>query len=163
MSGFSFKDGWHPKGKDGQKESWRGDFKGINQVVGASVWRLQGSAANPVRRDGWGRARKTRAHRAPSITHTHSHLSKREFWGRARMTRAHRARSMSHNHCHLSETQPLLHHRRNDMVLLQCRAKVLTNATSAMPRATLRMSISSRQLRLRKQPRSLRHPQFLTV
>ncbi|RVX65806.1 hypothetical protein B0A52_10368 [Exophiala mesophila] len=28
------KDGWHPKGKDGGKESWRGDFKGINQVAG---------------------------------------------------------------------------------------------------------------------------------
>ena len=27
------KGGWHPKGKDGGKESWRGDFKGINQVV----------------------------------------------------------------------------------------------------------------------------------
>ena len=27
------KNGWHPKGKDGGKESWRGDFKGINQVV----------------------------------------------------------------------------------------------------------------------------------
>lgn len=28
------KGGWHPKGKDGtSKESWRGDFKGINQVV----------------------------------------------------------------------------------------------------------------------------------
>lgn len=27
------KDGWHPKGKEGGKESWRGDFKGINQVV----------------------------------------------------------------------------------------------------------------------------------
>lgn len=25
--------GWHPSGKDGKKESWRGDFKGINQVV----------------------------------------------------------------------------------------------------------------------------------
>ena len=25
--------GWHPKGKEGGKESWRGDFKGINQVV----------------------------------------------------------------------------------------------------------------------------------
>ncbi|KAE8355947.1 hypothetical protein BDV28DRAFT_145595 [Aspergillus coremiiformis] len=36
MSGFKgvLKDGWHPKGKDGQKESWRGDFKGINQVAG---------------------------------------------------------------------------------------------------------------------------------
>jgi hypothetical protein len=27
------KSGWHPSGKDGNKESWRGDFKGINQVV----------------------------------------------------------------------------------------------------------------------------------
>jgi len=27
------KNGWHPKGKEGGKESWRGDFKGINQVV----------------------------------------------------------------------------------------------------------------------------------
>ena len=37
MSGFKgmMKDGWHPKGKDGGKESWRGDFKGINQVVSA--------------------------------------------------------------------------------------------------------------------------------
>lgn len=37
MSGFRgmMKDGWHPKGKDGSsKESWRGDFKGINQVAG---------------------------------------------------------------------------------------------------------------------------------
>jgi hypothetical protein len=33
MSTFSIKSGWHPKGKDGGKESWRGDFKGINQVV----------------------------------------------------------------------------------------------------------------------------------
>lgn len=35
MSGFSnvVKGGWHPKGKEGAKESWRGDFKGINQVV----------------------------------------------------------------------------------------------------------------------------------
>jgi hypothetical protein len=37
MSGFSLKDGWHPKGKDGKKESWRGDFKGINQVVSSSA------------------------------------------------------------------------------------------------------------------------------
>lgn len=29
-----FKEGWHPKGKSGGKESWRGDFKGINQVAG---------------------------------------------------------------------------------------------------------------------------------
>lgn len=36
MSGFKdiYKNGWHPKGKEGQKESWRGDFKGINQVAG---------------------------------------------------------------------------------------------------------------------------------
>ena len=28
------KGGWHPPGKDGwSKESWRGDFKGIGQVV----------------------------------------------------------------------------------------------------------------------------------
>ena len=31
------KSGWHPKGKDGGKESWRGDYKGINQVVCAPV------------------------------------------------------------------------------------------------------------------------------
>ncbi|KIX07773.1 uncharacterized protein Z518_02427 [Rhinocladiella mackenziei CBS 650.93] len=36
MSNFRsvMKEGWHPKGKDGGKESWRGDFKGINQVAG---------------------------------------------------------------------------------------------------------------------------------
>ncbi len=28
------KGGWHPEGKGGGKESWRGDFKGINQVAG---------------------------------------------------------------------------------------------------------------------------------
>lgn len=28
------KGGWHPKGKDGNSESWRGDFKGLNQVAG---------------------------------------------------------------------------------------------------------------------------------
>lgn len=28
------KDGWHPEGKGGRKESWRNDFKGINQVAG---------------------------------------------------------------------------------------------------------------------------------
>ena len=27
------KNGYHPTGKDGGKESWRGDHKGINQVV----------------------------------------------------------------------------------------------------------------------------------
>ncbi|KAJ5131387.1 uncharacterized protein N7515_007426 [Penicillium bovifimosum] len=36
MSGFrnTMKGGWHPEGKDGGKESWRGDFKGLNQVAG---------------------------------------------------------------------------------------------------------------------------------
>ncbi|KAL8778656.1 MAG: hypothetical protein Q9213_007304 [Squamulea squamosa] len=28
------KNGWHPKGKDGGRESWRGEHKGINQVAG---------------------------------------------------------------------------------------------------------------------------------
>jgi hypothetical protein len=27
------KGGWHPPGKSGAQESWRGDFKGIGQVV----------------------------------------------------------------------------------------------------------------------------------
>jgi hypothetical protein len=42
MSGFKnvMKDGWHPKSKDGKKESWRGDFKGINQVVSTQSVRL---------------------------------------------------------------------------------------------------------------------------
>lgn len=42
MSGFKgiMKDGWHPKSKDGAKESWRGDFKGINQVVSGEIWDL---------------------------------------------------------------------------------------------------------------------------
>ncbi|EKV13788.1 glyceraldehyde 3-phosphate dehydrogenase [Penicillium digitatum] len=36
MSGLrnTMKSGWHPEGKEGGKESWRGDFKGINQVAG---------------------------------------------------------------------------------------------------------------------------------
>ncbi|KAJ5407500.1 hypothetical protein N7465_008784 [Penicillium sp. CMV-2018d] len=36
MSGLrnTIKGGWHPEGKEGGKESWRGDFKGINQVAG---------------------------------------------------------------------------------------------------------------------------------
>ncbi|KOS39433.1 hypothetical protein ACN38_g9727 [Penicillium nordicum] len=36
MSGLrnTVKGGWHPEGKEGGKESWRGDFKGINQVAG---------------------------------------------------------------------------------------------------------------------------------
>jgi hypothetical protein len=27
------KGGWNPKGKDGGRESWRGDFKGVSTVV----------------------------------------------------------------------------------------------------------------------------------
>ncbi|KAL4809327.1 hypothetical protein BDV18DRAFT_157083 [Aspergillus unguis] len=36
MSGFKgiVQNGWHPKGRDGKKESWRNDFKGVNQVAG---------------------------------------------------------------------------------------------------------------------------------
>ncbi|KAI9766900.1 MAG: hypothetical protein M1840_006197 [Geoglossum simile] len=36
MSGLKdvVKGGWHPKGKDGRKESWRAESKGINQVAG---------------------------------------------------------------------------------------------------------------------------------
>jgi hypothetical protein len=44
MSGFKdiAKGGWHPKSKDGKsRESWRSDFKGINQVAG---WMGKGKA-----------------------------------------------------------------------------------------------------------------------
>ncbi|KAL5342423.1 hypothetical protein BJX70DRAFT_395009 [Aspergillus crustosus] len=36
MSGFKgiMNNGWHPKGRDGKKESWRNDFKGVSQVAG---------------------------------------------------------------------------------------------------------------------------------
>ncbi|KAI9660499.1 MAG: hypothetical protein M1821_009849 [Bathelium mastoideum] len=36
MSGIKniVKGGWHPEGKNGGRESWRGEFKGINQVAG---------------------------------------------------------------------------------------------------------------------------------
>lgn len=39
MSNFRniVKEGWHPKAHDGGKESWRSDFKGINQVVCLSL------------------------------------------------------------------------------------------------------------------------------
>ncbi|KIW30970.1 uncharacterized protein PV07_02656 [Cladophialophora immunda] len=49
MSGLRsvMKDGWHPKGRDGGKESWRGDFKGINQVAG---W--MGKGRDPNKKDG---------------------------------------------------------------------------------------------------------------
>ena len=35
MSGLKnvAKNGWHPTGKDGQAESWRGEYKGINKMV----------------------------------------------------------------------------------------------------------------------------------
>lgn len=48
MSGFKgmMKEGWHPKGKDGGKESWRGDFKGINQVAG---WMGKGRDPNEAK------------------------------------------------------------------------------------------------------------------
>ena len=35
--------GWHPKGKDGGRESWRGDFKGVNQVVSKASMRIRGN------------------------------------------------------------------------------------------------------------------------
>ncbi|TPX19189.1 hypothetical protein DIZ76_016975 [Coccidioides immitis] len=49
MSGFKgiIKDGWHPKGRDGGRESWRGDFKGINQVAG---WVGKGKDPNASQR-----------------------------------------------------------------------------------------------------------------
>ncbi|KAJ5625232.1 hypothetical protein N7510_001541 [Penicillium lagena] len=50
MSGFNniMKEGWHPKSKDGKKESWRGDFKGINQVAG---WMGKGRDPNSDREE----------------------------------------------------------------------------------------------------------------
>lgn len=44
------KGGWHPKGKDGGKESWRGEFKGINQVVWAPSCSIISSAFSLCRR-----------------------------------------------------------------------------------------------------------------
>ncbi|PGH06106.1 hypothetical protein AJ79_06640 [Helicocarpus griseus UAMH5409] len=48
MSGLRgmVKDGWHPKGKDGGNESWRGDFKGIGQVAG---WVGKGKSSTNTR------------------------------------------------------------------------------------------------------------------
>ncbi|KAL6720476.1 hypothetical protein ACLMJK_002399 [Lecanora helva] len=37
--------GWHPQGKNGGKESWRGDNKGINQVAG---WIGKGKTTEPA-------------------------------------------------------------------------------------------------------------------
>jgi hypothetical protein len=42
------KSGWHPSGKDGKKESWRGDFKGINQVVRFLIFLTYMHFAEPV-------------------------------------------------------------------------------------------------------------------
>ncbi|EEP78075.1 predicted protein [Uncinocarpus reesii 1704] len=49
MSGLKgmVKDGWHPKGKEGGRESWRGDFKGINQVAG---WVGKGKSSDASQR-----------------------------------------------------------------------------------------------------------------
>ncbi|KAJ5901513.1 hypothetical protein N7495_002041 [Penicillium taxi] len=50
MSGLNnlMKEGWHSKGKDGKRESWRGDFKGINQVAG---WMGKGKDPNEDREE----------------------------------------------------------------------------------------------------------------
>ncbi|KAF2740795.1 hypothetical protein EJ04DRAFT_507806 [Polyplosphaeria fusca] len=50
MSGFKdlAKGGWHPKGKEGGKESWRGDFKGVNTVAG---WMGKGKGPNAEQHD----------------------------------------------------------------------------------------------------------------
>lgn len=68
MSGLrnTIKGGWHPEGKEGGKESWRGDFKGINQVVSSLTSRSCGLATRAaidadilaIRPDGWERAKK---------------------------------------------------------------------------------------------------------
>ncbi|WEW54625.1 hypothetical protein PRK78_000045 [Emydomyces testavorans] len=49
MSSFKgiMREGWHPKGGDGGRESWRGDFKGINQVAG---WVGKGKSPNVSQR-----------------------------------------------------------------------------------------------------------------
>ncbi|KAJ6156081.1 hypothetical protein N7497_004966 [Penicillium chrysogenum] len=48
MSGLrnTIKGGWHPEGKEGGKESWRGDFKGINQVAGWMGKGKEGSSSS---------------------------------------------------------------------------------------------------------------------
>lgn len=51
------KGGWHPKAKDGGEESWRSDFKGINQVVCLSASPSATNLADSHRRDGWERER----------------------------------------------------------------------------------------------------------
>lgn len=61
MSGFNIREkaskGWHPKGKDGKsKESWRGDFKGMDQIVSNSVATVNSERRGPNfhSQDGWG-------------------------------------------------------------------------------------------------------------
>ncbi len=54
------KNGYHPTGKDGGKESWRGDHKGINQVVSRVSIRVEHELKPTVmllRRVGWGKGR----------------------------------------------------------------------------------------------------------
>lgn len=68
MSGLrnTIKGGWHPEGKEGGKESWRGDFKGINQVVSSPLASLGlatrlaigADLIRDIRLGGWERARK---------------------------------------------------------------------------------------------------------
>jgi hypothetical protein len=61
-SDFSLKGGWQPKGKDGKsKESWRGDFKGIDQIVGSDMnTSFSMLSYNHFHRpDGWARRRRT--------------------------------------------------------------------------------------------------------
>lgn len=63
MSGFNIRDtvkkGWHPKGNDGKSnESWRGDFKGIDQVVSMQFPRYHLRSIDSRRPACWGRAKK---------------------------------------------------------------------------------------------------------
>lgn len=54
LSGIA-KGGWHPKGKDGGRESWRGDYKGINTVVSncSCTWSRDLILIRSARQDGW--------------------------------------------------------------------------------------------------------------
>lgn len=66
------KSGWHPKGKDGGKESWRGDFKGINSVVSinsqmALMFRSQADEDLHIRLQSWGMG-KIKISKTQSIT-----------------------------------------------------------------------------------------------
>jgi hypothetical protein len=67
------KDGWHPKGRDGGKESWRGDFKGINQVVSLQIQEdlVSATTKHRSRRGGWARnpipTRKMKGNMSPVL------------------------------------------------------------------------------------------------